>query len=233
MLFSAEPSSCPPNKPAIAFSASAFCLADQHAFARCQPIRFHHHRQMEHLQRRQRLSLRFAHRVVRRRNRMPLHEPLRMRLARLEQRRFPRRPKYPVPALLQRIHQPQRQRQFRTHYRQIRFLLRHHPQQIVDVLLVRPNALRHRGDPAIPRRADHLTHPRRTTHRRRQRMLAPTSTNHQHLHALIFPRQPRLPARATRRHPRSEPCSRCPVLGARCPVLTAPPARPAKSRPPS
>jgi hypothetical protein len=60
-------------------------------------------------------------------------------------------------------------------------------QQIVNVFRIRLHASRNLRNAAVSRRANHITHLRRTANRRTQGVLAPASSNHQHLHLLLIP----------------------------------------------
>ena len=104
---------------------------------------------------------------------MPLQKFFRKALARFQLRRQPSSAKHRPPPPRKLIHHPQRQRQLRTHHRQIRPHLLAQRNHRIQTLQVHRQALRLFRDAAIPRRAIKLRNPRRLPQLPHQRMLAP------------------------------------------------------------
>ena len=88
-------------------SALLFRLADDHAFARCQPICFHHNGRMKMRQCFRKLSGGTADRIMRSRDIVSLHKFLGECLAAFEHCRLPRGAKDAHAAAFHFIHQPQ------------------------------------------------------------------------------------------------------------------------------
>ena len=151
--------------------------ADQHAFARSQPIRLHHNRRA--------LLPHITHgfltggkpSIARRRNPVLRHQILRESLAALKLGRLPGWPENLQSPLLEPIHDPQRQRHLRPHHRQINPLPNGKRQQLIRIIRPNIHTLRQLRHPGISRRRIEPTHLRALSDLPHQRMLATAAAN--------------------------------------------------------
>src|SRR5579864_2364268 len=121
---------------------------------------------------------------MRRGNLMPLHELLGKTLAGFKLCRSLRGAEDAQPAPGELIHNPQRQRQLRTHNGDVRLLLVGNPQQTLDVSRVAGQTDGFLADSSIARHTQHLRDTLRLAQPPYQRVFPSTVTDYQDFHAI-------------------------------------------------
>jgi hypothetical protein len=167
-------------------------LADDHTLACGQPIGLDHDGRVEDFDSFLQFGNGGADGVVGGGNIVPLQKALGEALAALKHGRGAGGAKDAQAALLQGIHNAQRERQFRSHNDQVGLLGLGQADHCAHVLQVHRNAARNLGDAAIARRAHHLRDPFTPSYRPGQRMFAASRTQDQDFHC-ISPSAPALP----------------------------------------
>ncbi len=157
-------------------------IADDHALARGQAIGLHHNRCVKVVDCLLHFGNAGANRKVAGGNVMALQKLLRKSLARLKHGGSPRRAKHTHPTLLERIHNAQGERQFRSNNRQAGLLRLSQPHHVLHIFQVHGHASGNLRNAAIARRANHLRYPLTPLDRPCKRMFAATGPKDQDFH---------------------------------------------------